>query len=173
MKNYLLALFLCTTVFVFAQNNSYGVRVGANLSNLELDPEPMLENDYRYGMFFAGFVDWNISDKISILTELQYSAEGSKQEELRADYLQLPVLFRLHLGNKLTLGVGPMVSLKTWGFEDDFAPFTASGVGGIEYMFTREFFLDVRVHYGLTNIYDESTFEAQNSAIQVGIGMKI
>ncbi len=174
MKNYLLSLlFLCTTFFAFSQNNSYGVRAGVNMSNLEFNPEPTSENTDRNGMFFAGFVDWNISDKISILTELQYSAEGSKEDEFRADYIQLPVLLRLHLGNRLTLGVGPMVSLKTWSFEDSFDAIVASGVGGIEFMITSELFVDVRVHYGITDVLDDNAFEAKNRAIQLGFGMKI
>lgn len=176
MKNYFLALlFLFTTFSAFSQNNSYGVRGGVNISNLDFDPVSVSGNDHRNGMFFAGFVDWNLSDKISILTELQYSAEGAKQEDLRADYLQLPVLFRLHLGEKIIVGVGPMVSLKTWSFEDQFGTLTASGVGGIEYMITNELFLDVRFNYGLTDALnsDISALEARNSAIQFGFGIKI
>ncbi len=176
MKSLILTLlFVSVTTLSFAQGTSYGVRGAVNISNLDFDPNATFVNQHRNGFAFAGFVDYGVSDTFSILAELQYSAEGGKAEELRADYIQLPIMARFAIGNKFTVGAGPMISLKTWENLDGFATFTFSGVGGVEYMITDELFIDARVHYGLTNILDEdlTTVEAQNTTFQFGFGIKI
>ena len=176
MKSLITTLFfVMITAFTFAQGTSYGVRAGLNISNLDFDPDATFSNQHRNGFAFGGFADWGISDNFSILTELQYSAEGAKAEELRADYIQMPIMARLGFGNKFTAGIGPMVSLKTWGNLDGFSTMTFSGIAGVEYMITDELFVDARVHYGLTNILDEdlTDLEAQNTTFQFGFGIKI
>ena len=176
MKSLILTLcFVSIATLSFAQGTSYGVRGALNISNLDFDPDATFVNQHRNGFAFAGFADFGISDSFSILTELQYSAEGAKEETLRADYIQLPVMARISIGNKFTVGVGPMLSLKTWANQDGFATFTFSGVGGVEYMITDELFIDARVHYGLSNILDEdlTDLEAQNTTFQFGFGIKI
>ena len=153
----------------------WGVRGGINISNLDFSPDPTFENKHRNGFAFGAFVDYGFSESFSILAELQYSAEGAEAETLRADYIQLPILFRFCLGEFLTVGAGPMASLKTWGHNDGFSTFTFSGVAGLEYMITDELFIDARVHYGFTNILDEdlTTQEAKPTTIQFGFGLKI
>ncbi|MEY8848932.1 porin family protein [Psychroserpens sp. XS_ASV72] len=176
MKSLILSLLFISVVTIsFAQGTSYGVRGGYNISNLDFDPDADFENKHRNGFAFGGFVDFGISDNFSLLTELQYSAEGGKAEELRADYIQMPIMARFGIGNKFTFGAGPMISLKTWKNLDGFSTFTISGVGGLEYMITSELFIDARVHYGLTNILDEdlTDAEAQNTTFQFGFGIKI
>lgn len=176
MKSLILTLlFVSITTLSFAQGTSYGVRGGLNISNLDFDPDANFKNQHRNGFAFGGFVDYGISDSFSLLAELQYSAEGGKAEELKADYIQLPIMARFGIGNKFTVGAGPMLSLKTWKDTDGFATFTFSGVGGVEYMITDELFIDARVHYGLTNILDKdlTDVEAQNTTFQFGFGIKI
>ncbi|WP_299229402.1 porin family protein [uncultured Psychroserpens sp.] len=176
MKSLILTLlFVSITTITFSQGTSYGVRGGFNISNLDFDPDADFENKHRNSIAFGGFVDFGISDTFSILTELQYSAEGGKGETLKADYIQLPIMARLSFGDKFTVGVGPMVSLKTWKNRDGFSTFTYSGVGGVEYMLTDELFIDARVHYGLSNILDEdlTDVEAQSTTFQFGFGIKI
>ena len=146
MKSFLLTLlFVSVTALSFSQeaakettkdqdnkssieNNTpeikWGVRGGINISNLDFDPDPTFENKHRNGFAFGAFVDYGFTESFSILAELQYSAEGAEAETLRADYIQLPILFRFSLGDFFKIGAGPMVSLKTWGFEDGFSTFT-------------------------------------------------
>lgn len=177
MKSKLLTLF-CILIFSigFAQDTSYGVRAGINISNLDFDPDATFANQHRNGFAFAGFADFGITDNFSALVELQYSAEGAKADDLKADYLQMPIMARLGIGDKFTIGIGPMVSLKTWKNQDAFSTFTFSGVGGLEYMITDELFVDARIHYGLSSILDEDLSEntdAQNTTFQFGFGIKL
>lgn len=176
MKSHVLSiLFLTFSIVSFSQETSYGVRIGLNNSNLDFDPDATFSNQHRNGFAFGGFVDYGISDTVSIQLELQFSAEGAKVDEFRANYLQLPVMARFALSERLTIGAGPMISLKTWKDRDSLSTFTFSGVGGLEYMITDELFLDARIHYGLSNILDEDTtsLEAQNTSFQFGFGIRI
>lgn len=159
----------------FEPEIKYGVRGAFNISNLDFKPDATFENEHRNNMAFGGFVEFIPTESFSILTELQYSAEGGgKDESLRVSYIQLPILFRLHLGSYFSVGVGPQVGLKTWSHEDGFKNFAFSGVAGIEYMLSDMVFLDARYTYGITNILDNSSsFEARNTTIQIGIGMKM
>ncbi|MBT8323786.1 MAG: PorT family protein [Winogradskyella sp.] len=169
----LITIILFTTVG-FSQT-TYGIRSGINVSNLDFDPAPTFDNTHRNGFFFGGFVDWYVTESTSLITELQYSAEGAKAKELKADYLQLPVLLQLDLTYKLSVGVGGQANLKTWRFQDNYNTITFSGLLGVEYMITDEVFIDARYSYGFSNVIDDrfSEFEAKNSNIQFGIGFKI
>ena len=169
-------VFVAITTLSFSQEVSYGVRAGVNISNLDFDPDATFVNQHRNGFAFGGFVDIGITENFSTQIEIQYSAEGAKADDLRADYIQMPIMARFSLGDKFAIGVGPMLSLKTWKNQDAFSTFTFSGIGGIEYMINDELFVDARVHYGLSNILDDDIsngLEAQNTTFQFGFGIRI
>jgi opacity protein-like surface antigen len=176
MKRYLFAIvFLSFTTIVMSQDIRYGIRGGFNISNLDFDPDAPVENQHRNGFAFGGFVDFGFTEEVSIMTELQWSAEGGKDETLRADYIKLPILLRVATSQRLTLGVGPQLALKTWQDKDGFSTFTFSGVVGVEYMITDDLFIDTRLTYGFTNILDQdlTDVKAKNHLIQFGFGMKL
>lgn len=166
---------LAITAISFSQDALYGIRGGLNISNLDFKPDATFRNQHRNGFAFGAFVDYGITEKFAAYLEIQYSAEGAKGDDLRADYLQMPIMGRFAIGEKFLVGVGPMVSLKTWQEEDAFSTVAFSGIAGVEYMITGELFVDARIHYGLTNIIDEdiSGLEAQNTTFQFGIGVKL
>ncbi|WP_296313979.1 porin family protein [Winogradskyella sp. UBA3174] len=176
MKRILLALVVMSiTVSGFSQEVRYGVRGALNVSNLDFEPDANFENKHRNGFAFGGFVDYGFSEDISVMLELQWSAEGGKEEGLRADYIQLPIQLRFSLSDRFSIGAGPQVALKTWRDKDGFATFTFSGLVGLEYMITDELFVDARFTYGFSNILDEdlTDLEAKNHVIQFGFGIKI
>jgi opacity protein-like surface antigen len=176
MKKYLLVLVLvCSTTICMSQDIRYGVRGALNVSNLDFEPDATFENDHRNGFAFGGFVEFEFSENVSLFTELQWSAEGGKDETIRADYIQLPIMLRLAVSERLNVGVGPQVALKTWKDNDGFSTFAFSGVVGFEYMITNDLFIDARYSYGLTNILDEdlTDLEAKNHVMQFGFGIKI
>jgi opacity protein-like surface antigen len=176
MKNYLCALVcVCFATICMSQETVYGVRGALNISNLDFDPDATFENKHRNGFAFGGFVDFGLTEDLSVLTELQWSAEGGKAESLRADYIQLPILLRFTISDRIILGAGPQIALKTWEKEDAFSTFTFSGVAGVEYMLTDELFLDARFSYGISNVLDEDLTDdsAKNHVLQFGFGIKI
>jgi hypothetical protein len=176
MKN---AVLLLMVLLVFAVGNAqdthYGIRGALNISNLDFDPAPTFENKHRNGFAFAGFVEFDMSADIGLRVELQWSAEGGSDETLRADYLQLPLMLRYNVSDRLSVGAGPQLNLKVWKENDGFATFSYSGVLGIEYMFTDDLFVDARYSFGLRNVLDDefTDFEARNHVMQFGFGIKI
>jgi opacity protein-like surface antigen len=177
MKKFLLAsVLVCFTLIGLAQEVRYGVRGAVNVSNLDFEPDATFKNQHRNGFAFAGFVDFGLSENVSLTTEIQWSAEGGKDEAIRADYLQMPIMIKLAVSDRLSLGAGPQIALKTWENSDGFSTFTFSGVVGAEYMITDELFVDARFSYGLTNILDDDDLpgiEAKNHVMQFGFGIKI
>ncbi|WP_179344785.1 porin family protein [Winogradskyella ursingii] len=197
MKRNLLALLcLCLTTVALSQEVRYGIRGAINVSNLDFDPDANFNNEHRNGFAFGGFIDYGFSETVWLHTELQWSAEGGKEKSvrrstlfpetlgtdqgnetvsLRADYIQMPIMLRFSLSERLIVGAGPQVALKTWKNEDSFSTFTFSGVAGFEYMITDELFVDARYSYGLSNILDDDfgDREAKNHVMQFGFGIKI
>lgn len=167
---FILVLF---TTFGFSQETYFGARIGLNYSTLNFDSNDD-DVDGRYGLVVGGFVDHEFSETLSLLAELQYSAEGAKQEELRADYIQLPLMLRYKIGEWFKLGAGPQAAIKVWSHEDGFQNVVFSGVAGIEYMFTDELFLDLRYSFGLSDVLDdEIPLDARNNYLQLGFGIKL
>ncbi|WP_418509813.1 porin family protein [Corallibacter sp.] len=174
MKKILLFLALViTTSYSFSQ--SYGVRAGLNVSNLDFDPDATFENKHRNGFAIGFFAEYDLSSSIALAPEIQYSAEGAKDRDLRVDYIQAPILVKFKIGDRLSIGAGPMVGVKIHEFNDGYKNFSFSGIGGLEFMITDEIFIDARYSYGLSNILDDNNpmGEAINTNIQFGIGIKI
>jgi hypothetical protein len=176
-KFYTILLFISVTTLGFSQNatyTKYGLRTGMNISNLDFEPSPVTINQHRNGLYFGGFVEVPLSDKTFLNTEIQWSAQGAKDEAFRADYINLPIQLRFAVGDRFTFGAGPQIGLKTWEDNDAFETWSFSGVGGVEYMFLDDFFIDVRAVYGFSNILNDATgLEATDFTIQVGVGIKI
>jgi len=170
----LLALVMCS-FYGFSQNALYGVRAGVNVSNLNFEPEVPagVRNMHRNGFAIGFFAEYELSSSLSIAPELQFSAEGAKEENLRLDYIQMPVFFKYKISNKLAIGLGPQASLKSHDYEDGMQNLSFSGLGGLEYMISDEIFIDARYTYGFTNIFDdEVNLDATTENFQIGLGVK-
>lgn len=169
-----LAIVIITTMS-FSQNALYGVRVGFNISNLDFEPDATFDNQHRNGFAIGFFGEYDLSPSIAIAPEVQFSAEGAKDRSLRIDYIQAPILFKYRLGDKFSIGAGPLIGIKIHEYEDGFKNIGFSGVGSLEFMISDVLFLDARYHYGFTNVLDDDNAlgEATNSNIQLGIGIKI
>tara|TARA_R110002050_G_scaffold243212_3_gene379714 strand:- start:4837 stop:5364 length:528 start_codon:yes stop_codon:yes gene_type:complete len=169
----LLTTLLVVSFYGFSQDVKYGVRGGLNISNLDFDDALPIANKHRNSIYFGAFATISLSKTISIMPELQFSAEGAKEETINLDYIQAPILFRFRLSEKIHFGLGPQVGLKVHKYEDGVKDFAYSGVAGIEYKLTHVLFADIRYTYGLSNVFDD-TFgvEAKNTNIQIGVGYK-
>lgn len=170
-KLLLLALLLGVSIQGFSQSGTYGIRGGFNISNLNFDDAPNVENKHRNSIYIGCFADFKLSTKVSIVPELQFSAEGANEENLHLDYIQAPILFKLKVSPKIRLAAGPQVSLKSHKYEDGVKNLAYSGVGGLEYKINEMLFVDLRYTYGISNIFDDHlSVEAKNTNIQLGVG---
>ncbi len=156
------------------QGVMYGVRGGYNISNLDFKTSTQnITNKHRNSIYIGFFANIGLSKTVSIVPEIQFSAEGANEETLHLDYIQAPIFFRFRLSEKVHIGAGPQVGLKVHKYEDGIKNFAYSGVGGLEYKLSHVLFADVRYTYGFSNIFDEKlNAEARNSNIQIGIGYK-
>ncbi|MFD1613615.1 porin family protein [Gelatiniphilus marinus] len=155
------------------QGVMYGVRGGLNISNLDFDSSPNMANKHRNSIFVGFFANIGLSKTISLMPEIQFSAEGANEEKLHLDFIQAPVFFRFRLSEKIHIGAGPQVSLKVHKVDDGVKNFAYSGVGGIEYKLSHMLFADLRYAYGFSNVFDDHlNVEAKNSNIQIGVGYK-
>ena len=179
-KTLLTSVFILSIFFSFGQgfeSTKYGVRAGVNISNLDFEPAPIDRNLHRNGFYFGGFAEFSLSEILWLNTEIQWSAEGAKDEDWKANYINIPVQLKFVTGNRFSIGVGPQLGIKTWKSSDAFDTITYGGVAGIEYKLWEDYFIDVRASYKLNNMLDEDIvpvgLEASQFAIQVGIGIKL
>jgi len=172
-KILLLVLVLGYSFYGFSQDAKYGVRAGLNISNLDFDGESFPDNIHRNGFFIGFLAEFALSNKVSLSPELQFSAEGAKEEPLNLDYIQAPILFSFKLSPKLFFEVGPQVGLKINKVDDGIRNFAYSGVGGFSYNITPMIFVDARYTYGFSNIFDDNIgATAKNTNMQIGVGYK-
>ncbi|MFG6687848.1 porin family protein [Mariniflexile sp. HNIBRBA6329] len=173
MKKILLLLLLGVSFCGFSQDVKYGVRGGYNISNLDFEDTPIMENKHRNSFYIGFFADIGLSKAVSLAPELQFSAEGAKVEVWHLDYIQAPIFFKFRLSEKFRFGLGPQVGLKVHKVDDGARNMAYSGVAGLEYKLSYALFADVRYTYGLVDVFDEDlAISAKNTNIQLGIGYK-
>ncbi|WP_445738397.1 porin family protein [Mariniflexile sp.] len=173
MKKILLFLLLSLSFFGFSQDVKYGVRGGYTISNLDFDTASSVANKHRNSLYVGFFSNIGLGKIVSIVPEIQFSAEGAKDENLNLDYIQAPILFRFRLSEKVHIGAGPQVGWKVYKFKDGLKEMAYSGVAALEYKLTLMLFADLRYTYGFSNIFDDDLgVSAKNRNIQIGVGYK-
>ncbi|WP_378188067.1 porin family protein [Aquimarina sp. W85] len=170
---------ICITTVSNAQMNSYGMRLGANYSSVNGDDIPEEFDDSRIGIAVGFFAEITLKKNLLFQPELQYSAQGNKEEDFRIDYIQAPMIFKYNVHRFLNVQLGPQVGLKIWEWEDsnNYKTFDFAAVAGLGITITKNIFVDLRYAYGLSNIVDEDNFasinDGKNRNIQLSIGYKI
>lgn len=151
----------------------YGIRGGYTISHLDFEDTPIAENKHRNSLYIGFFASINLSRALSLMPELQFSAEGANAEPLNLDYIQMPVLFRFRFSEKFHAGLGPQIGLKVHKTDDGMKNLAYSAVIGADYKINYALFVDVRYNYGLRNVFDDiSGIVAKNRNIQLGVGYK-
>ena len=151
----------------------YGIRGGLNISNLDFEEMTPFENKHRNSIFIGVFACIDLSKTMSLMPELQFSAVGGKAEPLNLDYIQVPILLRFKLSNKIHAGIGPQFGLKVNKVDDNANNMAYSGVAGLEFRINYALFVDARYTYGFRNVFDDNAgVSAKNRNVQIGIGYK-
>jgi len=167
----LLALLLGLSINTFSQSGTFGVRGGYNISNLDFEGEPIMENKHRNSFYIGVFAEYSLGKAVAIVPELQFSAEGANDEKLHLDYIQAPILFKFNLGKKMRFGLGPQAGYKIPKYNDGIRDMAFSGVGSLEYKLNYALFVDLRYTYGMSDILEtEFNNSAKNTNIQIGVG---
>jgi len=214
MKKILFAAVGLLAAISYAQDITYGAKAGVNISNFSgndiEDTKPV------FGALFGGFAEISISDKFSIQPELLFSMQGARSEysesepgysfseenRTKLNYLNIPVLAKYFINEKIALLAGPQVGIllsakeKFEGTETfmgqtisyaetidakDFYRSIVLGFNiGVTYSFTDKIFVDARYNLGLSSITKKFTDEfgdsfsanIKNNVLQFSIGYK-
>ena len=102
--------------FANAQDIKFGIKGGINLSTFTGDIE---DASSKVGFQAGGFAELKLSDKFSIQPEVLYSLQGAKfketgdsysyKENINASYLNVPVLAKYYVIDKLSVEAGPQI----------------------------------------------------------------
>ena len=201
MKNKLLFLFtffLIVQTVVRGQDEPvaereprFGFRIGANYSTIISDDFELIAagtgtstsgaEEYRIGATAGFFAEYPLTDLLSIQPEIQYSTQGNLNQELRLNYIQLPVLLKFNLSDVVNFHIGPQGGFKVWEWErnDVYSNFEFSALAGLGINITDNFFTDLRYSYGFTNIFDDAgefgdqELKGVNSYFQLTLGYRM
>ncbi|UOQ98968.1 PorT family protein [Hymenobacter sp. 5317J-9] len=160
-------------------NTGFGVKGGYNLANVYGDDAGSGRSSSN--TFHAGlYGQFGFNDFSSIQVEALYSRQGTKftdgVDNLRLDYLSVPVLYVGNITDAFSFHIGPQASVLTKVVSGDkdldindngFKSFDLSGVGGLEYRIGPAR-LGARYNLGLTKIAKDA--KVYNNVFQVYLG---
>ncbi|WP_375417151.1 porin family protein [uncultured Hymenobacter sp.] len=175
-----------------SRNTGFGIKGGYNYTNLYGDGADQL--DLRgTNTFHAGvYGQFGFNDFASTQIELLYSRKGAKTngsgtaDDVRLDYLQLPILFVGNVTETISFHVGPQISLLTkyeqngqdYAIDDSgLNSLDFGGVAGLEFR-VGPARVGGRYDLGLGKVFDTSkanrlnvTEQVRNGTVQVYIGL--
>lgn len=126
MKKIILTSLMLCSVFAFSQEIKFGANVGLNLSNLRGDyPTEIDEHNSKIGFHIGGFAEYSINEKFTLQPELLFSTQGNTygykdyygggsyydgaDYNLKLNYLNLPVILKYKIIEKLSIDFGPQI----------------------------------------------------------------
>jgi hypothetical protein len=192
-------LFLSTCVVLSlataanAQGFRLGVKAGANLNKIQ---GQSFNDGYNLGYQFGGFSEIDFGKKIGIQPEVLFSQSKTKYEQntsaithfdnlkggenIRLDYLSIPVLLRINSGDLVTFLVGPQFSIMVNNHQttaengqNAFKNGDFAMVGGLQ-VNLKLLRVYGRYNVGLSDISDITNSDKWKSQqLQLGVGLKL
>lgn len=184
MKKSIFALLLAafTIAGAKAQTLTFGVKGGLNVAKLtNID-----DSHTRASIYAGGFANFALNDMFAVQPEILYSGQGyyyrdafNNKYTTKLGYINIPVMFQVHLVEEFFLEAGPQVGFLaaakakagkvTVDVKDQMT--TADfGVGfGLGYQFPMGVGVSARYMFGLTDAYKNATEGHKNSVASVGL----
>lgn len=94
---------------------SFGVKTGMNMASHVGDMSDTFGN--RRALHIAGFAEYSLKEKITLVPEIVYSMQGSKQstrfgeDTYKVDYLNIPVMLMFYPEENFSIGIGPQLGI--------------------------------------------------------------
>lgn len=197
----LLLVVVTTSLSAYSQSAFQGwtVKAGVNLSKIDGSSKMALESSYKVG-FTAGFaLDWKFTDVVGMSVDVLYSRQGGKTAlgevtvTENSNYINLPVMANFHIVEGLVAKVGIQPSwfisaddsLTGKGVDDpqkydllsEYRVMDLSIPVGICYEFKHRVSIELRYHFGITNIVKTaaptfSDYKAHNSYASLTLGYR-
>jgi len=186
-----LALILISAASYAQAGFRLGIKGGSNLTQLS---GQSFDNGFKSGYQLGGFMEIDFSKSIGIQPEVLFSETNTRtssnlgsiltnmnsNQDVKLNYLSIPVLLRLNANKMLTFVVGPQYSILINPHEttlqngqDAFKSGDFAMVGGLQINLSA-FRIYGRYAVGLNNINDISNQDSWKSQqIQLGIGIKL
>ncbi len=167
-KIILTAVALCALSFANAQETKFGVIAGTDFATAKVELEGVNVTDNTTAFFGGFFADITASEKFHVQPELVIvTADGGSQ-------LQLPILAKYYLADKVSILAGPDLLFDLEKKTDGFKSF---GVGidlGAAYDVNEHFMIEAKYNLGLTNFIENapSGYSAKISGLFLGLGYK-
>ena len=182
MKKFLI-IAIVSGVFTWnaqAQDVKFGVKAGANFSNVKVSTDfGGVTPDGATSFYVGGLADIGLTDKIHIQPELQYSIEGSKDADV--SFVNVPVMLKYYIIEGLNVQAGPQLGIlvDAEGGTDGLKSTNLGFNFGAAYELVGGFFVDARYNLGLSDISDIETdpgfsgdVSVKTQGFQLGVGYR-
>lgn len=176
----------------------FGAKGGVNFTNMTSDG--FSDTNSRTGFHLGLLGEIPLSDAFSIQPEVLYSTQGTEagytvgstrfRSEFRLDYIQVPVLAKIHLFQGrmlegLSIEVGPSFNFlvtdemnevtgsNSFTTDSPFSSFEFGGAVGASFNFPGGFFASARYAQGFTSVFDSDNWDddaVNNNGFQLGVG---
>ncbi len=173
----------------FTRNFSYGVKLGANASNMNFnkgEPRPTshIAPAWKAGLISGVFLHVPISLRLAVQPEYSYvqmaGESTSDGRTFKMNYVSLPVLLKYRVAERVSLFTGPQFDLllqakaKSAAGEANITHDTEernfAAIAGLDYKIFKSFYLDLRYCHGLNHVgigQRSSTIEFKYELIQL------
>jgi hypothetical protein len=176
-----LAVILSYGVNLSAQNTTFGVKAGANFSNVKFDTDfGNFSPEGATNIYIGVLADVSLSESLHFQPELLYSMEGSKSidgQDLGLDFFNVPLMLKYYLVDGINIQAGPQI-----GFivnDGDFEGLKSTNFGlnfGAAYELPTGFFFDARYNLGLSDLAEDipenEGASLKTKGFQLGIGYR-
>ena len=165
---------------VLAQQTNFGIKAGLNVSSVKI--KNGADYDAKTGFHAGGLAHIHINKQVALQPELVFSLQGGERGEnnrLNFTYLNVPVNIQFMVSDGFRLQTGPQVGFLLnaeqkindveFDVSDVFGTVDFSWTFGASYIFASGFGLDARYNLGISDISDDSDFEARNRVFQGGV----
>lgn len=176
MKKLLLTVFAACLVFAASAQFKGGIKAGANLANIGGDDAN--DTDMLFAFHLGAYGQFGLSEKLTLQPELLYYGAGAKadDEELKINYISIPVMFKYNVGETLNIQAGPQIGFLAGTdpseLKDDLKG-TDFGLNiGLGASFGK-FSVDGRYSLGLASIIDVDDVDVKNNVIQISLGYQL
>ena len=186
VKKIFFTLLILSTALLSAngQKLKFGLKGGLNLANLGEDATGI---EYRIGIHAGGFASIPVVAGFLLQPEIVYSQQGAQadfgDDELKYDYLNIPVMVKFMLTNHFNLQAGPQLGILLSAQQEvnrqdvdikDSLKSSDFGVGfGLGYETADNVAIDVRYNWGISDTADDGNdnLSFPNRVIQVSLGI--
>lgn len=187
MKKTFFFLILAVSVSTVNSQVSFGLKGGANLSNLAgRDAD---ETKSRIGFNAGAFFDIPVAEQFSVKPELIYSLQGAKYSAAdlefitNTSYLNLPVLAKFAVTRDLFAETGPQLGLlvagkakangQTADVKEAFNAIDFAWAFGVGYNISYAFGINARYNPGISRIGKDNDEKVKHSVFQLGIFFRL